>query len=342
MTTPTGNQFLDPSVLSRIGNLEFVAKVVVEGFINGLHRSPHLGSSTDFAEHRQYMPGDDIRRIDWRLWGRTDRFYVKEFEAETNTNFLAIVDVSPSMRYRGGTGTDGRVSKLEYACYLAAALAYFSAGQRDRVGLATFDDNIVDYVPPSAKHLQHVLYALDRANRAGAVRSPDESPESAVGVAERPRPRSAVDPDAPLEQQPTGRTSLLAPMKKLSDSVRRRSIVLLISDLYQDPEAVYDAVDHLRGRGNDLICFHLLDKDEIDFPFTAASNFIDVETGTRLPLVPDYLRKQYRELVQAHTDKLAKLARERRMDYAMFDTSRPIADALYAYLGARERFNRVR
>lgn len=341
---PTGTEFLDPVILSRIGNLEFVAKSVVEGFINGLHRSPNLGSSTDFAEHRQYMPGDDIRRIDWRLFARTDRFYVKEFEAETNTNFLTILDVSPSMRYKGGTVDSGRVSKLEYGCFLAAALAYFSAGQRDRVGLATFEDDIVDYVPPSAKHLRQILFVLDRANRAAATRSPHEAAESAAGVAERPRvrSRSAVDPDAPLEQRPTGRTNLLTTMRKLSDTVRRRSIVLLISDLYQDPAEVYDAVDYLRGRGNDLICFHLLDRDEIDFPFSEASNFIDIETGTKLPLVPNYLRKQYKDLVREHTDRLAKLARERGMDYSLFDTSRPIADALYAYLGARERFNRVR
>lgn len=338
-STVPGSEFLDPAVLSRIGNLEFVAKVVVEGFINGLHRSPHLGSSTDFAEHRQYMPGDDIRRIDWRVFARTDRFYVKEFEAETNTNFLAIVDVSPSMRYRGTSAGGPRVSKLEYACFLAAALAYFSSSQRDRVGLATFDGDIVDYVPPSARHLQQVLFALDRAYRAGATRSPDER---SAGDLASPRAPSPANPDAPPDQQPTGRTMLLEPLRKLSDTVRRRSIVLLISDLYQDPQAIFDAVDHLRGRGNDLICFHLLDRDEIEFPFTDASNFIDVETGTRMPLVPDYLRKQYRALVQEHTDQLQRMARERKVDYARFDTSEPIADALYAYLGARERYNRVR
>ncbi|HVZ48545.1 MAG TPA: DUF58 domain-containing protein [Gemmatimonadaceae bacterium] len=333
-----GSEFLDPAVLSRIGNLEFVARVVVEGFINGLHRSPHLGSSTDFAEHRPYMPGDDIRRIDWRVFARTDRFYVKEFEAETNTNFLAVLDVSPSMRYRGTSEGGPRVSKLEYGCFLAAALAYFSAGQRDRVGLATFDGDLVDYVPPSARHLQQVLYALDRANRAGTVRSPGET--TAEGAA--PRPPKPANPDAPIDQQPSGRTELLGPLRKLSESVRRRSIVLLISDLYQDPDQVFDAIDHLRGRGNDLICFHLLDRDEIEFPFDEAGNFIDVETGTRLPLIPGYLRQQYRALVQEHTTKLRDIARERRVDYARFDTSRPIADALYAYLGARERFNRVR
>ncbi len=331
-----GTQFLDPAVLSRIGNLEFVAKVVVEGFINGLHRSPHLGSSTDFAEHRPYMPGDDIRRIDWRVYARTDRYYVKEFEAETNTNFLAIVDVSPSMRYRGTSDRGPRVSKLEYACFLAAALAYFSSSQRDRVGLATFDGDLVDYVPPSARHLQQVLYALDRAHRAGVTRSPDEAPAPGVLA---PRP---TRPGAPLDQPPAGRTLLLEPLRKLSDTVRRRSIVLLISDLYQDPQAIFDAVDHLRGRGNDLICFHLLDRDEIEFPFTDAGTFLDVETGTRMPLVPEYFRAQYRALVQQHTDELQRMARERKVDYARFNTSEPIADALYAYLGARERYGRVR
>lgn len=335
-----GSEYLDPAVLSRIGNLEFVAKVVVEGFINGLHRSPNLGSSTDFAEHRQYMPGDDIRRIDWRVFARTDRFYVKEFEAETNTNFLTVLDVSPSMRYKGTSESGPRVSKLEYGCFLAAALAYFSSTQRDRVGLATFDGDIVDYVPPSARHLQQVLFALDRANRAGAVRSPGETSAGESGAP--PKAPKSANPDAPIDQQPTGRTELLAPLKKLSESVRRRSIVLLISDLYQDPQQVFDAIDHLRGRGNDLICFHLLDRDEIEFGFAEAGNFIDIETGTRLPLVPGYLRKQYRALVQEHTDRLRDLARDRRVDYARFDTSEPIADALYAYLGARERFNRVR
>lgn len=339
-----GAEFLDPVILSRIGNLEFVAKVVVEGFINGLHRSPHLGSSTDFAEHRPYMPGDDIRRIDWRVFARTDRFYVKEFEAETNTNFLTVLDVSPSMRYRGTAEGGPRVSKLEYGCFLAAALAYFSVGQRDRVGLATFDSDVVDYVPPSGRHLQQVLYALDRANRAGVVRSPDEA--AADDALSRPEARGhapkPADPDAPLDQQPTGRTELLAPLVRLSDTVRKRSIVLLISDLYQDPDQVFDAIDHMRGRGNDLICFHLLDRDEIEFPFDESGSFIDVETGTRMPLVPGYLRKQYRALVEEHTTRLRDIARERRVDYARFDTSRPIADALYAYLGARERFNRVR
>jgi uncharacterized protein (DUF58 family) len=169
MTAPAlpTNSYLDPSVLARIGNLELLARTVVEGFINGLHRSPLLGASTDFAEHRAYMPGDDIRRIDWRLFARSDRHYVKEYEADTNTNFNVILDISPSMRY-GANAEEGTPSKLTYACYLAACLTYFSSLQRDRVALATIDTDIVDYVPPSAKHLQLILHTLDRVDKRTA------------------------------------------------------------------------------------------------------------------------------------------------------------------------------
>jgi uncharacterized protein (DUF58 family) len=304
--------FLDPSVLARIGNLELLAKVVVEGFINGLHKSPHLGASTDFAEHRAYMPGDDIRRIDWKLWARSDRYYLKEFEADTNTNFVAIVDVSPSMRF-GANAEEGRVSKLTYACYLAACLTYFSSLQRDRVGMATIDHDIVDYVPPSAKHLRLVLHSLDRIERAGR--------------------------DAKMTP---GKSTLQAPLRKLSETLRRRSIVVLISDFYEDADEVINALSHVRGRGNDVIVFHLLDPREIDFSYTEASNFIDMETGTKMPVIPEYLRQQYRQLVKDHIASLSRRIGEARADYAMFDTSKPLDQALFDYLLARERFNRVR
>jgi uncharacterized protein (DUF58 family) len=310
--------FLDPTVLARIGNLELLARVVVEGFINGLHRSPNLGASTDFAEHRAYMPGDDIRRIDWRLFARSDRHYIKEFEADTNTNFMVLLDVSPSMRYRGGAPEDGRVTKLQYACFLAAALSYFSSTQRDRVGLATFDRDLVDYVPCSAKHLQLVLHSLDRAGHAAAPPAP---------------PKAAAQPE---------RARLVAPLKKLSESLRRRSIVVLISDFYEEPDDILNAVAFLRGRGNDVIVFHVLDRDELQFPFIDATNFVDIESGERMPVVPDYLRKQYRDLVAAHVAELERRVREQRMDYALFDTSRPLDQALFTYLLARQRFAKVR
>ena len=154
----SGAQLLLPEVLARIDNLELLAKTVVEGFLNGLHRSIYLGLSLDFAEHRQYMPGDDIRLIDWRLYGRTDRHYIKLFEAETNTNFSVLLDISRSMNYGSHS-----VTKLDYARYLAACLTYFSRRQRDRVGLITFDSDVVDYIPPSARNLDLCLHALSRA-----------------------------------------------------------------------------------------------------------------------------------------------------------------------------------
>ena len=335
--------FLDPTVLARIGNLELVARTVVEGFIGGLHRSPRLGASTDFAEHRPYSPGDDIRRIDWKLFARTDRFYVKEFEADTNTNLLLLLDVSPSMRYRG----DG-VSKLEYGCLLAASLAYFSSGQRDRVGLATFDRDVVDYVPCSAKHLRLVLHALDRANRAtGESRSFAAAPLRTTGAVVLSEAKDLLSPTAKILRSPSANDTLrphalAVPLKKLADQTRRRSIVVLISDLYEEPDAVLSALAQLRGRGNELIVFHPLDRNELEFPFSDAANFMDVESGERMPLVPDYLRAEYRALVQQHITALTKQSREQRVDYTLLDTSRPLDAALFGYLSARQRYGTAR
>jgi len=313
-----GAHLIDPTVLARIGGLELLARTVVDGFINGLHRAPHLGSSTDFAEHRQYMPGDDIRRIDWRLYARTDKYFVKQYEADTNTNFAVVLDVSKSMRY-GASQDTGRVSKLEYGAYLAACLTYFSSIQRDRVGLVTVDTGLVDYIPSSAKHLRVVLHALDRALNEG-------------------REASAADARKGLATAPT----LAPPLRKLAEIYRRRSMLVVISDLYEEPEAVVDAVNNLRGRGNDIMVFHLLDPTELEFPFADSSNFIDLETGEKMPVIPEYLRKQYREVVREHVASLGKLLRDQRVDYALFDTSRPLDGALFAYLATRERLRRVR
>ncbi len=299
-TQVPGAGFLDPKILSRIDNLELLARTVVEGFINGLHHSPYLGLSVDFAEHRAYMPGDDIRRIDWRLYARTDRYYVKEFEADTNANFSLIFDISRSMDY-GRAG----ISKLDYGRYLAASLAYFSHKQRDRVGLVTFDSEVRDFVPPSAKHLEIVLHTLDRLE-AGA------------------------------------QGELMGPLRKITEGFRRRGILVLISDLYEEPERVIEAVNLLRYKGNDLIVFHVLDPVEIDFPFDQAANFEDLESGESLPVVPDYLRAQYHDMVQNHIARISALMKENRIDYQLFDTSQPLDHALFTYLARRERLSRIR
>jgi uncharacterized protein (DUF58 family) len=298
-----GAQLLDPSVLARIGNLELRAKGVVEGFIQGLHRAPNLGSSTDFAEHRAYAPGDDPRRLDWRLYARTDRYYVKEFEADTNTNFLVVLDVSRSMSYG---------NKLSYACTLAACLAYFSSLQRDRVGLATFADRLVEYVPPSAKHLRLVLHALDHAERG-------------------------------VPKQPEKTLSRYRPVfQRLSDTVRRRSMIAIISDLYEEPDDIVAAVNMLRGRGNDIMVLHVLDPRERLFPFTDASNFVDLETGEQMPIIPDYLRDEYQNVIAEHITTLGRRLGGHGVDYAQFDTSQPMDRALFKFLGARRSFERAR
>jgi uncharacterized protein (DUF58 family) len=299
--------FLDPATLARIDNLELLARTVVDGFINGLHRSPYLGLSLDFAEHRPYNPGDDIRRIDWRLFARTDRYYVKEFEAETNANVTLILDVSSSMDY----ASEG-VTKLDYARYLAACLAYFSRQQRDRVGLVTFAADVIDYVPPAARHLNAVLHAIDRTVPVPTGPAGDREP----GLAEA--------------------------VRHVADRVRRRGIVVLISDFYEDPERAVEAVRQLRYRGSDVVAFHVLDPAEVEFPFEDATHFEDLETGERIPVVPDTMRDRYRQLIGDHIARLGRLFGEERMDFAMIDTATPLDYALFHYLSERERLSRVR
>jgi uncharacterized protein (DUF58 family) len=295
-----GTSFIDPKALAKIDSLELLARTVVEGFINGLHRSPNLGASMDFAEHRAYMPGDDLRRIDWRLFGRSDRYFVKEFEADTNTNLLLLLDVSASMGYASGP-----ISKLQYAKYLASCLGYFSSRQRDRVGLATFENTIVDYVPPAAKHLPIVLQTIARA-------------------------------------KPEGQSNIDAALRAVAEHARRRQIVVIISDLYDEPERVVRAVASLRNRGNDLIVLQVLDPAELDLPFDDAANFEDMETGEAIPVVPSLLRDQYRTLIREHTATLRRLMREERIDYALFNTAQPLDHALFAYLADRQRLSRTR
>jgi uncharacterized protein (DUF58 family) len=276
-----------------------MARTVVQGFVNGLHRSPYLGVSVDFAEHRAYMPGDDIRQIDWRVFARSDRFYVKQFEADSNANFMLLLDVSRSMRFASGS-----LSKLDYGRCLAACLAYFARGQRDRVGLITFDREVVDFVPPAAKHLDVILHTLDR-------------------IPER-----------------EGKGELLAPLLRAAEASRRRGILVLISDLYEDPETALRAARALQHKGSDLIVFHVLDPAELDFPYDAAANYEDLESGEKMPIVPEYVRAQYRTLVQEHIDALQRRLGENRVDYCLLDTRTPLDSALVRYLSRRERLTR--
>jgi uncharacterized protein (DUF58 family) len=295
-----GARFLDPSVLARIDNLELLARTVVDGFLSGLHRSPYLGFSLDFAEHRPYMPGDDVRRIDWKLFGRTDRHYIKLFEAETNANSAVLLDVSRSMGYasRG-------ISKLDYARYLTAALLFFSNRQRDRVGLVTFDRQVVDWVSPSMKNFDTAMHVLDKAAaaRAGTLRGP---------------------------------------LLTVTERMVRKGILVLVSDFYEEPDVIAQAVVPLRARGHDVIVFHVLDPAELAFPFQDASGFEDMETGDQIPVIPAKLREDYQRMLRAHTDELERRFTGAGIDYAVLDTSKPLDQALFAYLSARERMSRAR
>ena len=295
-----GARFVDPNVLARIGKLDLLARTVVDGFINGLHRAPYFGASIDFAEHRGYVPGDDIRRVDWRLYARTDKYFVKQYEADTNTNFSVLLDVSKSM----GFASRG-ISKLEYASYLSACLAYLAHRQRDRVGIVTFDEDIVSYVPASAKHFNVVLHTLDRAKseRAG---------------------------------------NLSGPIGKVAEHFKRRSVLALISDFYEEPDAILEAIKPLRFLGNDLMVFHVLDPAEVDFTYDEASSFRDIESGEQIPVVPEAFADQYRTLMREHVESLNAKFAEHRIDYTLLNTSQPLDRALFGYLSNRERLMRVR
>jgi uncharacterized protein (DUF58 family) len=296
----SAQRFIDPQVLARIDNLELVARGVVDGFISGLHRSPMLGMSVDFAAHRAYLPGDDVRRIDWRLFARTDRLYIKEFEADTNTSLQLLLDISASMDYGSAA-----LSKLDYAKYLAASLAYLSRRQRDRIGLVTFADDIVEVIPPSLRHYHMVLHALDRAAAGGAGK-------------------------------------YLEPLAKIALNLGRRGLVVLISDLYDTPERLLGAVNQLRVRGNDLIVFHLLDPLELSLELGDISSVEDLESGDVLPIETAQYRERYRRLLEDHRTALQSGFGASRIDYIFADISQPLDSILFRYLCERERRNRVR
>ena len=294
---PQPTRFLDPQALTRIASLELVARTVVDGFISGLHRSPHLGFSVDFAEYSPYRPGDDIRRIDWKVYGRTDRLFIKEYEGETNTSIHLILDCSRSMSY----GSRG-ITKLEYGQFLAASLGYFAFKQRDAVGFVSFDEDIVSYVPArgSVGHLNTVLHAIEKA-------------------------------------QPGEKTDFVKPLVHVAERLRRRGIVVVISDLHDDPANVMNGLRHLAFRGNDVIVFQILDPAELHFDFPDAAQFVDMETRAEMHVIPEYIRQEYRKLLRKQIDEYEKECSKDRMDFSLIDSSQPLDSALFSYLVRREQ-----
>ncbi|HEX8503298.1 MAG TPA: DUF58 domain-containing protein [Pyrinomonadaceae bacterium] len=290
-------RFLDPEVLARIGSLELLARAVVEGFIAGLHRSPFTGFSTEFAEYRQYNPGDDLRHLDWRLLGRTDRYFIKKYRADTNAQVTLLVDTSGSMGYAGR----GPVTKLRYAQFLAAALAHLAARQQDAVGLTAFGERVHTHVP-----------AL---NRAGHM-------------------RTVYGRLAALEAG--GETRLAAALHETAERLTRRGVVVLVSDFYDDPGRLADAFRHLRFRGHDLLAFHLLDRREVEFDFGDAVLLLeDSETAEQLPVLPDVVADGYRERLAAHVESLRGMCAANRVDYEQLTTDAPLDFALFSFLSRR-------
>jgi uncharacterized protein (DUF58 family) len=291
-------RFLDPGVIARLGTMELKARTVVEGFLSGLHRSPYKGFSVEFAEYRQYRPGDDLNTLDWKVYARTDRHYVKKFEEETNLECHLLLDQSASMSYRGAAP----MTKLEYGSVLAASLAFLMNRQRDATGLIAFDEQIRFRLPAASRsgHLHALLLALER-----------------------------------LE---TGqRSNVGRPLHQLAEALLKRSLVVLITDLLDDPEPVIKGLRHLKFRGTDVVVFQVLDPDELTFPFKGASKFKDIETADEVVADPARARTEYLRELAGLTLRYDRELRGAGIDYVQLDTSQPLDFALLTYLSARAR-----
>ena len=288
-------RFLDPKILAGIANLELTAKTVVDGFIAGLHRSPDFGFSQEFAEYRQYVPGDDLRYVDWNVYARADRLYLKRYRGETNTRMTILLDRSGSMEFQA----DG-VRKIDYARFLAASLAYLAHRQRDAVGLISFDDEVRDYVAPSSRHGQwmKVLFGIDHA-------------------------------------EPGNRTDFAKPFLLFQELLRRRGMVIVISDFFAEPKQVVRTVAPLRHRGNDVMLFHVLDPQEVRPRLDGPRIMIDMETAQELEVSPEYADGTYRKKIEAHLESLRSQAEGAGIRYHLVETDKPLDEALREYLSVR-------
>src|SRR2546425_10938263 len=286
VSAPGPARFLDPALLARIGSLELLARAVVEGFMSGLHRSPFTGFSTEFTEYRQYNPGDDLRYLDWRLLARTDRYFIKKYRADTNTQCHLLIDTSASMRYAQA----GRVSKLTYAKFLAASLAYLLNRQQDAVGLVAFDEHVHTHVPARSRtgHLRTIFGQLSLLEAGGETR-------------------------------------LAESLHQLAELLTRRGIVVLISDFYDHAERLQSAFQHLRFKGHDLVAFHVLDKNEVEFDFDDPILLLeDAETQEQMPILPDVIAGGYRERMRKHIDEMRRSAAANQVDYELITTEQPL------------------
>ena len=293
-------RFLDPAVLAGISGLDLVAKTVVDGFVAGLHRSPDFGFSQEFAEYRAYSPGDDLRHVDWNVFARTERAYLKRYRGETNSLLTVLLDASNSMNYKSHS-----VNKMDYARYIAASLFYLAIkDQRDAAGLIVFDDEVRNYIRPSTRQgqLQRLLAGLELA-------------------------------------EPRARTDFTKPLFHFQEFLRRRGLVVMISDFYESPEKIVRTVEPLRFHGNEVVLFHVLDPKELQLDLNEPAILVDLETQERLEVTPEYAKNEYRQKMDAHIADLRDRTRAAGMDYYLLVTDRPLDGALREYLTIRQGKN---
>ena len=296
MSTPA-TRFIDPAVLARISSLELLARSVVEGFLAGLHRSPYKGFSVDFMQYRPYVPGDDLQRVDWKVFARTDRYFVKEYQGETNTQVQIVLDTSGSMGYK-----THEVSKLEFGCYLAASVAYLANRQRDAAGLTLFDRSIDKYCPPRVSRT-HLLTLLTTLEQAAA--------------------NAATDLDRSLST--------------VAEQHRRRGFIVLISDLLTDLESVEKTLSLLRFTGHNVMVFQVLDPKEISFDYKDVIELRNMESGRKMLVDAKSARIMYREKFEAYQDRLKKICGLLKVERVLLRTDEPLDRALFHYLSARSR-----
>ena len=295
---PDTRDYLKPDVVSRLSRLDLVARLVVEGFITGLHQSPYHGFSVEFSEYRQYMPGDALRDLDWKVYGKTDRLYVKQYEEETNLKAYLLLDTSGSMAYGSGT-----LNKFQYAAYTSAALAHLMMRQRDAVGLVAFDAGIQTYLPPRSvsSHLHTLLRTLQATTPEGAD------------------------------------TDLSRTFHDLAERIKRRGLIIVLSDLMDDPDQLLTGLKHFRHRKHEVIVFHVLDPRERDLAFSRETRFVDLESGSQIATEPWHIAPEYRAHMNALINRFRRECRDALIDYVLLDTEEPFDTALFNYLAKRKR-----
>ncbi len=294
---------LDPKIISKVARLDLKAKLVVEGFISGMHKSPFKGFSVEFAQHRGYVAGDDLKHLDWKVWGKNERYYIKQYEAETNLVTNVLVDASASMAY-GGANAAGKVTKLEYAKLVAASLSYLILNQSDAVAVGVFKHDLVDYAERSTRkvHINRICKLLD-----------DTEPEGDTGVARV--------------------------LHTMAERVKRRGIFFLVSDLFDDVEAILSGFQHLRHGGHELVVMHVLDDDELTFPFEGMVQFKGLELEVKVKCHPRSVKQAYLEELHKHLARVKVVCQKNNIDYILANTNTPVDVALAAYLAKREHMS---